>query len=195
MADPTWKQYFENVGNKPNMLVEKALARVKLKRNALDLGSGNGRDSIYLNSQGFELVVAVDSSPDATMWLPPGIARKDKTIEDEVLGNVQVNFVGYYDLVISMNSLFFLTKRTAVEVISQMHKALTRGGVMAFNVLGYGDQWVADGKDVSAFDDHEIAAIEETYHAVYSSKVTEAGTTADGKPKIWQTYSLICIKQ
>src|SRR6185503_12918942 len=192
MADPTWKNYYEKTGYEPNTLVKRALARIprKTRTNALDLGCGNGRDSLYLKSEGFELVVAVDSSPDAPAFLGEGILRRAQTIEEAVLGKEGPYFDGYFDLAIALNSLFFLPKEAVEQVIPQMYRALSPGGYMAFNVLGPDDEWVMSGdKRVSWFYEHDIARFEDDYHSVYSSKVSEAGQTADGEPKFWQTYS------
>ena len=64
--DNTWKNYFNNTKNQPSRpLLVKAVTFVKSKDQALDLGAGALMDSIYLLSQGFSHITALDKEPVA----------------------------------------------------------------------------------------------------------------------------------
>src|SRR5579885_3828650 len=60
-----WKEFYKfTKGQPPWSLLVKAVSIVSRKENALELGSGAGRDTIYLLEQGFH-VTAVDKDPDS----------------------------------------------------------------------------------------------------------------------------------
>ena len=62
ISEPSpWKDYFAHTkGKPPRPLLVEAIALVKDKENALDLGSGALNDSMYLLSAGYKHVTAVD---------------------------------------------------------------------------------------------------------------------------------------
>lgn len=194
MADTTWKEYYEKVGLSPNALTMLAALRVTSKREALDLGCGNGRDSLYLMLQGFEVITAVDSSPDAPKWLAPGILRVEQDIESFMFERHKSLLTNRYDLVVCINTFFFIKKETVLRLIDAMHTATAPLQFMAFNVLGERDGWVASGREVSHFADAEIEGLRERHsRADYELREFE-GTVADGTPKHWHYHNFIYRK-
>ena len=57
-----WKKYYKDTeGRPPRKELIEALEFVQNRDSALDLGAGAMQDSVYLLSQGFKEVIAVDS--------------------------------------------------------------------------------------------------------------------------------------
>lgn len=194
VPDRTWKKYYENVGLEPNSLAVRAASRVTQKRAALDLGCGNGRDSLYLHLQGFEVVVAVDPSPDAPAWFVPGILRRMQDAENFMFKQHESVLTDRYDLILCLNTLFFIEKETVLRLIDAMHTATAPLQFMAFNVLGERDGWVGSKREVSYFADGEIDGLRRR-HSIANYELREFdGTVADGSPKHWHTHSFVYRK-
>jgi 2-polyprenyl-3-methyl-5-hydroxy-6-metoxy-1,4-benzoquinol methylase len=108
MENNSWKSYVEQTKEKPpRPLLVEALQYVKIKNNALDVGSGSLNDSRFLIREGFAFVNAIDQAPVAqeiSTSLP-----KDKfryiisKIEDIEL------FPETYDLITAQFSLPFIS--------------------------------------------------------------------------------------
>jgi len=95
---------------------------------ALDLGCGNGRNSLWLASQGFE-VTAWDKNPNSLNSL--------KAIRDvEGLENLHIDaadlntlqFDGEYDFILSTVVLMFLEAQTIPGLINNMQRCTKAGG-------------------------------------------------------------------
>ncbi|WP_158782629.1 tellurite resistance methyltransferase TehB [Pantoea sp. BAV 3049] len=95
---------------------------------ALDLGCGNGRNSLYLNLKGFD-VTAWDRSA-------PSLANLNQIITGEGLTGIRtaekdlndLRFNGAYELVISTVVMMFLQPETIPQLIADMQASTVRGG-------------------------------------------------------------------
>lgn len=107
----------------------------------LDLGCGNGRNSLYLAARGF----------DVTAWdkNPMSIANLQRIIEAESLANLKADiadlnamtFDGDYDFILSTVVLMFLAPATIPRLIENMQRCTKPGGynliVAAMNTEDY----------------------------------------------------------
>lgn len=94
----------------------------------LDLGCGNGRNSLYLNQKGF----------DVTAWdkNPMSISNLNKIIEAEGLKNITadvvdlntLHFDGEYDFILSTVVMMFLERNTIPGLIANMQRCTKVGG-------------------------------------------------------------------
>lgn len=95
---------------------------------ALDVGCGSGRNTLYLNSQGFE-VTAWDKNPAS-------LARLNHIITAENLRGIEtaekdlnaLRFNGAYDLVLSTVVMMFLQPETIPQLIADMQASTVRDG-------------------------------------------------------------------
>lgn len=94
----------------------------------LDLGCGNGRNSLYLAANGF----------DVTAWdkNPMSIANLQRVAEAEELNTLQsavrdlntLKFDGEYDFILSTVVMMFLEPTTIAGLIDNMQRCTKRGG-------------------------------------------------------------------
>lgn len=95
---------------------------------ALDLGCGSGRNSLFLNQQGF----------DVTAWdhNPASLARLNQIIAEEGLQNIhtrecdlnQTRFNGAWDFVLSTVVMMFLQPETIPQLIADMQASTVKHG-------------------------------------------------------------------
>jgi tellurite methyltransferase len=98
---------------------------------ALDLGAGNGRNTMFLISQSFN-VTSVDTSKEGLKILEEKVADKRKLTT--VLSDVRkFNTDKKFDIVIAIGLLHFLSKEDGKKLIENIQEWTKKGGV---NVIG-----------------------------------------------------------
>lgn len=98
---------------------------------ALDLGAGNGRNTLFLISQSFK-VTSVDTSEEGLNILKERVKEKEKL--ETVLSDVrEFETDKKYDIIIATGLLHFLSKEGGVGLIKKIQRWTKRDGV---NVLG-----------------------------------------------------------
>jgi tellurite methyltransferase len=121
----------------------------------LDLGAGQGRDSLYLSRHGFA-VTAVDVS-EVGLGQISGRDGRIRTVCADIAG---YDFKEYYDLIISINVLHFLLKEEALAAIERMKGHVNAGGIIAISVLLDNGRFLW-GELKTLFDGFEILRYEE----------------------------------
>jgi tellurite methyltransferase len=98
---------------------------------ALDLGAGNGRNTMFLISQSFN-VTSVDTSKEGLKILEEKVEdkRKLKTVLSDVR---EFNTDKKFDIVIAIGLLHFLSKEDGKKLIENIQEWTKKGGV---NVIG-----------------------------------------------------------
>lgn len=105
-----------------------AAAKVVVPGRTLDLGCGNGRNSLYLAANGYD-VIAWDKSPVS-------IANLDRIKVEEGLDNLQTKIVdlntltfdGEYDFILSTVVMMFLERQTIPSLIANMQRCTKSSG-------------------------------------------------------------------
>jgi hypothetical protein len=182
-----WGKYFEQIGNGPNEELVNALSAYNPNRSiALDLGAGNMRDSKFLVSQGFQRVVAVDTSPLVLNYAVPGIEVQISDI------NQFCAVPGTVDLVVSFNSLFFLPNKKLMELFLRVYQCMAPGAYFVFNALGPEDGWVKEGrKDVYPIPLEKLSLYVSPFKVVEANEVKGYGKTTRGREKFWHVWRVV----
>ena len=157
------KNLFDDAYNTPNLVFGSQSTRILAKyldENplnqgiALDLGCGEGRDTIPLLKRGLN-VTAVDKSP-------VGINKLLKRLETEKISKDMLttnacdvlNFdwtADYYDLVVGITLLDHLDKEQGLKVATKIIEATKKGGIVFMEVLTDRDPAVTHNNPVSEF--------------------------------------------
>jgi SAM-dependent methyltransferase len=119
-------------------------AKKQSNRTALDIGAGNGRDSRYLATHGFD-VTAVDISSASSTW-----SLNFSNIKF-ICSDVRVLPLGQYDLINASLVLPFLEKQSFLTFWPRLLDSLNAGGVICGHFFGAKDWkyrndlvWAAD---------------------------------------------------
>lgn len=101
-------------------------------KDVLDIGSGEGRNAIFLAKEGFN-VKAIDSS-EKEMEILKKRAEEEKVILDtEVIDISKYKFNKKYDCILSFATLHFLNEQDAKSVIENMKEYTNKEGL---NIIG-----------------------------------------------------------
>jgi tellurite methyltransferase len=185
-----WKDYYRNTqGRPPRPTLTFALDRFAAPGFAVDLGCGEGRDTIELLRRNWR-VLAIDSEPTAIAGLvarrdlPPG-SRLDTSVarfEDTVWPQA--------DLVNSSFALFFCTTGAFDPLWHKMIGTLKPGGRFAGQLLGENDSW-AERRNVVVHDragiDRLLVGLDVELHEI---EETDA-VTPRGEAKHWHIHHLV----
>jgi len=185
-----WSDYYRNTeGRPPRPTLMFALDRFAAPGFAVDLGCGEGRDTIELLRRNWR-VLAIDSEPAAIAGLkgrrdlPPGsrlstrVARFEAAVWPEA------------DLVNASFALFFATAGAFEPLWRRIVGTLTPGGRFAGHLLGENDSWA--GRPNIAV--HDRAALDRLLAglAVERHEIEETdGVTPRGEAKHWHIHHLV----
>lgn len=188
------KEYYELTRDKGGTLsLIEALKYVSGRNEALDAGSGSGRDSLFLLGQGFEHVVALDVNPlgaDVLKFVPDDQSDKVDFIEakfdDYDFGADRFNVIN------SQFALPFSPPETFNDMFEGLKASLAPGGVFVGTFFGLNDEWNVPGTTMTF---HGREQVESLLAGLEILKLEEEddpnGTTANGTPKHWHRFTVI----
>ena len=151
----------------------------------LDLGCGQGIDSLFLSKNGFS-VTAIDSSEVAISQIK---IKKDKFKLDnlELIGgdindfNIEKN---KYQAIICRNVLNFIEKDKALKIISGLQDNIQKGSYIIIEVFTKNDpSFLSDNKFACYFDEQELLDIFSGYKILCYLENTVLDSGHPGSPE------------
>ncbi|MFJ5159592.1 tellurite resistance methyltransferase TehB [Pantoea sp. NPDC088449] len=141
---------------------------------ALDLGCGQGRNSLFLNQHGFE-VTAWDSNPTSLDRLNSIIAEENlQNIHTELCDLNSVRFNGDYQFVLSTVVMMFLQPSTIPQLIADMQASTRKYGYNLIVVAMNTDDYPNTQNFPFAFKSGELSHYYRNWHIVkYNEDVGE----------------------
>ncbi len=118
-------------GEQPNELLQRIYSQLNISANFLDLGCGQGRDSLFMLKNGFK-VDAIDNSRE-------GINKIKEFVQSNNLPVANINLFcsdirnfnilkNKYDIINAFNSLQFLPKKEALKIIINIKSDIKNNG-------------------------------------------------------------------
>jgi SAM-dependent methyltransferase len=193
IADPRWSDYYrKTAGRPPRPTLLFALDRFAPPGFAVDLGCGEGRDTIELLRRGWS-VLAIDAEPSAIAGLT---ARADlpagAQLETRVARFEDAAWPAA-DLVNAGFALFFCAPGAFPPLWDKLIASLRPGGRFAGQLLGDRDSW-AGRRLVVVRDDAAIAALLNGLTVeMHEIEETDA-VTPRGEAKHWHLHHLVLRK-
>ncbi len=168
----------------------------KSKVQALDLGCGEGRDTIALLKRGWQ-VVAVDKKSQAFHWLNRHEAVQDHadslicvemSFEDLIISNLPVDS---FDLIIANWSLPFCSKKHFSSVWQKLISHTKIGGRFAGNFFGKNHSWNLERPWLVFLDKTEVLNLFDSFAIEEFEEIEYDELSACGEEVHWHTYSVI----
>lgn len=187
-----WNQKWQKTAKefKPNPFAKK-LQRISPKNDLtgialLDLGCGDGKDSLFFAENGAK-VVAIDISEKALRSIKernPNIVVEQQNLEQLTLPH------NAFDVIYAHLSLHYFTDEKTIEIIEKLRLALKNQGSLFIKVKSTGDWQFGQGKKISNFifeDGHlrhffTVQHIENLLKAFSKHDVVETKDFYDGHP-------------
>lgn len=119
--------------SQPYYLLEKYYSEVEPGK-ALDLGCGDGANSIFLAKQGFE-VESIDIKEDYVENLKNLSKKEGLSLKVKKEDIREFGFDKEYDLILAVNSLQFMKKSEREEVISKIKSSLNSNALVFISVF------------------------------------------------------------
>jgi tellurite methyltransferase len=164
------------------------------ERLAIDLGCGEGRDTVELLRRGWR-VLAIDAEREAIERLR---ARPDR--DSDAAARLETLMISFEeadwrraDLVNSSFALPFCPPGQFPALWGRIASSLRRGGRFSGQLFGVGDSWAPD----PALSFHRRADVEHMLQAFQLERfdeIEENGSTALGEPKHWHVFHIVARK-
>lgn len=144
-----WNSYYENkLGiEQPSKFALDIGKTLKKSSNLLELGCGNGRDSIYFHHLGMN-ITAIDASDKVIDILKENYKEKNICFICDDFVCSTVIFAGQYDYVYSRFSLHAINEEQETEVINNVYKVLKNKGKFFVEVRSIHDDLYGKGKKI-----------------------------------------------
>jgi cyclopropane fatty-acyl-phospholipid synthase-like methyltransferase len=110
----------------------------------LDLGCGDGKDSLYFARKGFK-VTAIDFSSLAIEKLSHR-ARAGMEVDAIVMDVRNIKFTGKFDVIYSNLGLHYFDDKTTTRIFQEIHQLLTKGGLFFVRCKSTNDPLYGQGK-------------------------------------------------
>ena len=187
-----WPDFYKRTKDHPHWpLLERAVQLLGYKGHALDLGTGAGRDTRDLLSQGWH-VTAVDSQPTSIEIL--------RELPQEHLRIVQSTFEDFdyepetYDLVSSQFSLPFNPKASFTSVFTRIKQSIKPGGIFTGQFFGIHDEWNTPESNMTFLTREQVNELLRDMTVIEFSEEDKIGPTASGNLKHWHVFHVIAQK-
>lgn len=166
MNIPFWEDSYKDdtistFGTEPNATIIEFENLYKETWNILDIGCGDGKNSLYLSSRGFSNIEAFDLSENAIAKLHR-IAKANKlSVNAWVQDLCQFCFTKPYDLIFSFGTLHFVEKANWKSLLKKAKENTNIGGIHIIQIF---TNALPASPDIAPFaiglaDDNEIRTL------------------------------------
>ena len=182
--DKIYSENKDTFGTEPDPLVERVLDYLQTG-DAIEFGSGEGRNSLFLASKGFR-VKATDISPVALSKIKERAREQNVSLETEIVDITRLELSESYDLMISTFTLHHLAREQALVFLEKIKEhTRTRGFIILTSFTKNGDFYrnnpktdkfyLSENELRNLFSDLEVVAYLEKEGKAFAKK-------ADGSP-------------
>ncbi len=193
-----WTTYYNaRSGRPPRPLLLNALGRfrddvARQPRQAIDLGCGEGTDTLALLQRGWH-VLAIDREPEA-------IARLRANVPEALQPQLQTAIAAFADvtlptadLIYAGYSLPFCQPAHFAALWHKIEKALSDGSRFVGQLFGDRDTW-ATNKQMTFLTERETRALFTNFILEFIQEIDEDGQAVSG-PKHWHYFDIIAQKR
>ncbi|SRR6266487_189924 len=145
-------------GKAPSRFARGLLALVPRRGRILDLGCGEGRDSVYFAEQGFA-VTGVDASAAGLEKADKLAAERGVKVKWLCRSMLDLPVAGRFDLVYSCGSIHHVPKEGRSRLFRRLKKLTKPGGVHAHIVFTDESVYAEKGEEIDYFTPGELGAI------------------------------------
>ena len=188
------EKYYKNTENAlPNTIIQKFISMNIKSENAIELGCGAGRDTVYLIRNGWN-VFAIDKEDTEQI-----ISNK---LDDEELKRFKFERQNFENiklerakLLVANFSIPFCRKDCFNQFWSKIVDSILKNGYFVGSFLGLNDSWAKNKKQMIFLSKEQVLELfKDSFEIVYFNEIEKDGTTGLGKMKHWHIYNVIAKK-
>lgn len=187
------ERYYKNTTYaKPNYTIKKFI-ELKIKPgNAIELGCGAGRDTVYLIKNRWN-VTGIDKEN-----VESRIAAKLETEELKQLKFLKQKFeeieLEKNNLVVANFSLPFCNKNDFKKLWNKINNSILKDGYFVGNFFGINDEWKSTKEEMTFLTKEQVIELFKDFEIIEFKEVEKDGTTGLGKMKHWHIFNVIAKK-
>jgi SAM-dependent methyltransferase len=187
------KDYYKNTKDaEPHSNVIKFMQINPKEGNAVDLGCGVGRDTVFLLKNGWN-VLSIDKNNTEKI-----IAEK---LNQEELKRFKFrtqkfeeNKLEKNNLVVANFSIPFCNKQYFNNFWNEITNSISKDGYFVGNFLGLNDSWVNTKDKMTFLSREQIMDLLKQFEIIDFEEIEEDGKTAVGVEKHWHVFNVIAKK-
>ena len=143
-----WEQYYtkHRTPGKPSPFAEEVIKYLKPNTSLLELGCGNGRDTVYFSNNNIN-AIGIDQAVDQIDHLNENFANENlKFICDDFTKITKLNY--FFDSIYSRFTFHAISENQEDEVLNWIKKHLNQNGLFLLEVRSINDELFSEGVDV-----------------------------------------------
>jgi len=194
MADAnfSWDEYYQKIqGRKPRQLLLDALEKFDTPSHAIDLGCGDGTESVVLLERGWN-VLAVDGEPAALKRLVTKVSAENQMRLQTQVAKFKAVVLSPADLIHASLSIPFCEPEYFDALWEKIVTAIKPGGRFAGQFFGVRDSWAVN-KDMTFHTEEQVRVLLTGFEIESFHEMDEDGTATSG-PKHWHVFTAIARK-
>lgn len=194
LEEVNWDEYYQKIqGRAPRQLLLDALEKFPSGESlqAIDLGCGDGTETVVLLSRGWK-VLAVDGESTGIKRLMDKVPQGAQVHLQTQVAKFEEVVLPPADLIHASYSIPFCHPDHFPALWEKIANALKPGGRFAGQFFGVHDSW-ADSKGMAFHTEAQVRAMIERFETEYFHEQDEDGQAASG-PKHWHVFTVIVRK-
>ena len=193
-----WTAYYSAVeGRPPRDTLLNALDQFKAESIAsgfaVDLGCGDGRDTVELLRRGWQ-VLAIDGEPEAIARLHDRFQHNQHNLLTRIDCFETLTLPVSVDLINASFCLPFCPPEHFSTLWQTMVRSLRQGGRFCGQLIGELDSW-STYPNVNYHTRHQIDTLLEPFNVELLTEESHPGKTAVGEEKYWHLFHIVAQKR
>lgn len=186
------KYYANTVDAKPSYTVKKFIKMNIEPSNAIELGCGAGRDTIYLIKNGWN-VLAIDRE-DVETRIREKLQKNQMNKFKFLKQNFEDIQLEKNNLLVANFSLPFCNKNKFKELWNKIKDSILEKGYFVGNFFGIKDEWKNTKEEMTFLTKEQVIELLENFEIIELKEIEKNAITGLGKMKHWHIFNVIAKK-
>lgn len=188
-----WNKYYDAVANRPpRKTILTALSAFPEPEIAVDLGCGDGRDTVEIIRQDWA-VLAIDKEPDAITRLLARPNLNTLQLTTQIASFEEVQLPESVDLINASFCLPFCSPKAFPSLWNKIFNSLASGGRFSGHLFGNRDSW-SGNELINTFTRQQVETLLQSYAIELLEEEEHPGKTPLGEDRHWHIFHIVARK-